>query len=114
MCPWKTSYFEVRDGEEAMDSDVIAEVPRRYVWVEPLSMLVRSVVPPVHVVRVQVHPLASWGRHIANFSFREARCVVFRIASPFRFLRSGRDGSLKLTDIDAGFLGVYIQIVLRE
>jgi hypothetical protein len=50
MCPWKTSYLEVRDGEEAMDSDIIAEVSRRYVWVEPFSMLVRSVVPPVHVM----------------------------------------------------------------
>jgi hypothetical protein len=52
MCPWKTSYFEVRDGEEAMDSDVVAEVSRRDVWVEPFSMLVRSVVPPVHVMGV--------------------------------------------------------------
>jgi hypothetical protein len=114
MCPWKASDFEVRDGEEAMDSDVVTEVPRRDVWVEPLSMFVWSEVPPVHVVRVQVHPFASWGRHSATFSFREARCVVFRITSPFRFSRSGRDDNLKLTDIDTGFLGVYIQIVLRE
>jgi hypothetical protein len=37
-------------------------------WVEPFSVFVRSIVPPVHVVGVQVHPLASWGRHIGIFS----------------------------------------------
>jgi hypothetical protein len=52
MCPWKTSHLEIRDGEEAMYSDIIAEISRRYVWVEPFSMFVRSIVPPVHVVGV--------------------------------------------------------------
>jgi hypothetical protein len=78
MCPWTTSHLEVRDGEEAMYSDVIAKIPRRYMWVETFSMFVRSIVPPVHVVGVQVHPLASWGRHTGIF-LQEARCV-FRVA----------------------------------
>jgi hypothetical protein len=52
MCPWKTSHLEVRDGEEAMYSDVIAKIPRRYMRVETFSMFVRGIVPPVHVVGV--------------------------------------------------------------